>query len=253
MMYSLNEAFVKPQHQKLSSRAPRFRGVAIPFRWEIATLRSLSSASFAMTRGVFTLLFIAFFVLVSCSSKAQERDAALDEVDKKKVLIVYLSRTGNTEAIAEIIHEEVGGDLIDLKLEIPYPEDYDKIVAQVDRENETGYLPPLKTEIENIQKYNIVFIGFPTWDMQLPPPMKSFLNEYDLSGKTVIPFNTNGGYGVGSSFRQVENLCPDSNIPEGFSIKGGLERDGIYLAIKGERREEARAEVTRWLRNIEIQ
>lgn len=69
-------------------------------------------------------------------------------------------------------------------------------------------------------------------------PMKSFLHEYDLSGKMVIPFNTHGVYCMGSSFRQVEDLCPDSNILEGFSIKGGLERDGIYLDIKGERREE---------------
>ncbi len=60
-------------------------------------------------------------------------------------------------------------------------------MAQVVRENETGYL--------RIEKYDVLVIGFPTWDMQMPPPMKSFLHEYDLSGKTVIPFNTNTGYG----------------------------------------------------------
>lgn len=142
--------------------------------------------------------------------------------------------------------------MVALELETPYPEDYKAIVAQVDRENETGYLPPLKTSIENIQGYDTVFVGFPTWDMQLPPPMKSFLNEYDLSGKTVIPFNTNGGYGVGSSFQTVEDLCPDASLLEGFSMKGGLERDGVLLAIKGERREEARAEVIEWLRSIRV-
>ena len=202
--------------------------------------------------GPLTLLVIALFVLLSCPSKAQERDTAPDGVGQEKVIIVYLSRTGNTEAIAEIIREETGGEMVELKLQSPYPEDYDKIVAQVDRENETGYLPPLKTEIKNFRDYDIVFIGFPTWDMQLPPPMKSFLSEYDLSGKTVIPFNTNGGYGVGSSFEQVEGLCPDSNILQGFSTKGGLERDGIYLAIKGDRREKARAEVVGWLESIQI-
>lgn len=172
---------------------------------------------------------------------------AQGNTDSQNVLIVYLSRTNNTEAIAEIIQDEVGGDLVELELETPYPEDYDAIVAQVDRENETGYLPPLKTQIENIQDYDTVFLGFPTWDMQLPPPMKSFLNEYDLSDKTVIPFNTNGGYGVGSGFQDVEERCPDCNNLEGFSIKGGLERDGIYLDIKGERREEVRTEVKEWL------
>ena len=199
----------------------------------------------------FTLLFIAFFGLASCS-KAQEQNATAIDVDKENVLIVYLSRTGNTEAVAEIIHNEVGGTMVGLELETPYPADYDAIVAQVDRENETGYLPPLKTKIENFQEYDTVFLGFPTWDMQLPPPMKSFLNQYDFSGKTVIPFNTNGGYGVGSSFQTVEELSPDANILEGFSIKGGLERDGILLAIEGERREEVRAEVIEWLQSIQV-
>jgi flavodoxin len=176
----------------------------------------------------------------------------MDEGDQKKVLIVYLSRTGNTEAIGEIIHEEAGGTLVELKLKKPYPEDYDEIVAQVDQENETGYLPPLKTKIENIQDYNTLFIGFPTWEMQLPPQVKSFLNECNLGNKTVIPFNTHGGYGLGRSIQQVEELCPDSNIFESFSIKGGLERDGIYLLIKGERREEAHAKVVEWLQRIRL-
>lgn len=201
----------------------------------------------------FTLLLVSLFGLISCSSNAQEQDAATGEIDKENIVIVYLSRTGNTEAVAEIIRREVGGEMVELKLETPYPENYDKIVSQVDQENERGYLPPLETEIENIQEYGIVFIGFPTWDMQLPPPMKSFLSEYDLSGKTVIPFNTNGGYGLGSSLRQIQSLCPDSNILDAFSTKGGLERDGIYLAIEGERRDQVHAEVMDWLQSIEIQ
>lgn len=198
----------------------------------------------------FSLLFIAFFGLFSCSSKAQ--DKTTEAVDSGDILIVYLSRTGNTEAVAEIIRQEVGGTLVELKLETPYPENYDAIVAQVDRENETGYLPPLKTKIENIQDYDTVFVGFPTWDMQLPPPMKSFLTEYDLGGKTVIPFNTNGGYGLGSSIQQIEALCPECNILEIFSARGGLERDGIYLAIEAERREKVHAKVIDWLQRIQM-
>jgi flavodoxin len=168
------------------------------------------------------------------------------------VVIVYLTRTGNTEAVAEVIREKVGGDMVRLELETSYPEDYDAVVSQVDRENERGVVPPLKTKVEDIGKYDPVFLGFPTWDMQLPPPMKSFLHDHDLRGKTVIPFNTNGGYGVGSSFRTVEALCPDSTVLEGFSTRGGLERDGIYLAIKGERRNEVHAEVTGWLERIQM-
>ena len=88
--------------------------------------------------------------------------------------------------------------------------------------------------------------------MQLPPPMKSFLHKYNLKGKTVIPFNTNAGYGVGSSFQTVKELCPDSKVLEGFSIKGGVERDGIYFVMKGEKVKQAQAEVKKWLQKISI-
>ena len=125
-------------------------------------------------------------------------------------------------------------------------------MQQVVKENETGYLPPLKTKIDSIEKYEVVFIGFPTWDMQMPPPMKSLLQKYDLSGKTVIPFNTNAGYGVGSGFQTVKELCKNSTILKGFEIKGGIERDGQYLVIKDEKAIEAEAMVKEWLQKIKI-
>jgi flavodoxin len=196
-----------------------------------------------------------FLTLISFSCSSQTNDskgeAALMD-HSEEMLIVYLSRTNNTKAIAEIIQENVGGALIALELEAPYPENYKQTVDQVARENETGFLPPLKTKIKNIQKYDVVFIGFPTWGMQLPPPMKSFLRQYDLTGKTVIPFNTNGGYGIGSSFDTVKELCPNSKVVEGFSIKGGVERDGILFVMEGKKEKEARLKVKQWLRSINI-
>jgi len=107
-------------------------------------------------------------------------------ISHKNILIVYLSRTNNTKAIAEIIQRNVGGTLIALELEKPYPENYQQTVKQVVKENETGYLPALKTKIDSIEKFDVVFVGFPTWDMKMPPPVKSFLKQYNLNGKTVI-------------------------------------------------------------------
>jgi flavodoxin len=198
-------------------------------------------------------LLTVFFGLVSfcCSSQANDTKPKVNFTDRaEKILIVYLSRTNNTKAIAQIIHENVGGTLVALELVNPYPEDYKAIVEQVVKENETGFLPPLKTKIENIGKYDVVFVGFPTWGMQLPPPMKSFLSQYDLDGKTVVPFNTNGGYGIGSTFETVKDLCPKSKILEGLSIKGGVERDGIYFVIEGEREKQAQLQIRKWLRKI---
>jgi hypothetical protein len=88
--------------------------------------------------------------------------------------------------------------------------------------------------------------------MQLPPPVKSFLRQNDLKGKTVIPFNTNGGYGPGSSFETVRKLCLQCTVLQGFVIRGGSERDGEPLAIQGARAEEARKEVESWLRSIGV-
>ena len=192
---------------------------------------------------------ISLLVLMTCTVFSSCLHAQLA---KKEILIVYLSRTNNTKAIAEIIHKNVGGTLVALELATPYPENYQATVAQVSKENETGYLPPLKTKIDNIKKYDVVFVGFPTWGMQLPPPMKSFLKQYSLEGKTVIPFNTNAGYGVGGCFQTVKNLCPQSTVLEGFEIKGGIERDGQLLVIKDNKRIEAEKEVKKWLTKIKF-
>jgi len=200
-------------------------------------------------------MLFAFFLLVSGCSSSQIKEISRktdNTLNPAKVLIVYLSRTNNTKTIAEIIQKNVGGKLVALELVKPYPDNYRATVQQVVKENETGYLPPLKTKIDSIEKYDVVFLGFPTWDMKMPPPMKSFLHEYNPSGKTIIPFNTNAGYGVGSSFQTVKELCPDSKILEGFEIEGGVERDGKYLVIKDEKAKEAETEVKKWLQKIKV-
>ena len=202
-----------------------------------------------------THLFLVSALLISaCSSSAiREVNSKTDTASKPtKILIVYLSRTNNTKTIADIIHRNVGGTLVALELKKPYPEDYRATVEQVVRENETGYLPPLKTKIDSIQNYDVVFVGFPTWGMKLPPPMKSFLHEYDLSGKTIIPFNTNDGYGIGSSFETVKELCPNSKMLDGFTIKGGVESDGRPRLSKDENAKEAEREVKKWLQKIKL-
>ncbi len=213
-----------------------------------------------MTTMILHGLLALLLLIGACSSQTEpEHDLVTDEAtvdpDKAlpdKILIVYLSRTKNTRAVAEIIHSQVGGTLVALELEKPYPENYQATVQQVVRENETGSLPPLKTNVDRIQQYDVVFLGFPTWGMQLPPPMKSFLRQYDFRGKTIIPFNTNGGYGIGSSFETVNELCPDSKILEGFTTQGGSERDGHYLVLKGEKASEVEANVKRWLKKLKL-
>lgn len=201
-------------------------------------------------------LLLGCFLLASVCVWCQKKDIesrVTSTLDPDKVLIVYLSRTHNTKALAEIIHENIGGTLVALELENPYPENYKATVQQVVKENATGFLPPLKTQINSMQNYDFVFVGFPTWGMKLPPPMKSFLLQYDLQGKTVVPFNTNAGYGIGSSFEKVKSLCPNSIILEGYSTKGGVERDDILYVMEGEKQQQVQGEVKKWLQKLNLQ
>ncbi len=192
-----------------------------------------------------TALITFLFIIMFCSCSNAQNSAS-----EKNILIVYLSRTNNTKAVAEMIHEKLGCDLVALEKKDPYPENYQEIVNQVARENDEGFLPELKTRIDNLKNYDTIFIGFPTWDMQMPPPMKTFLTENDFSGKTVIPFNTNAGFGVGRGFEQVKEFCSDSEILEGFSVEGGYEKKGVFLAIKNQRAVEVENEVEKWLQKI---
>lgn len=194
---------------------------------------------------------LSILLILSCSSHAQEPEHAKDKNSTdEKVLIVYLSRTKNTKSVAEIIQQKVGGDLVSLELVNPYPEHYQTTVNQVADENSKDYLPTLKTKIHGIEKYDIIFVGFPTWGMQLPPPMKSFLKQYNLSGKTIVPFNTNGGYGIGNTFETVKKLCANSKVLEGFSTKGGIERDGILFVMEGDKENLVQNQVQKWLKKI---
>lgn len=198
-------------------------------------------------------LWICLVTILSSCLNAQEAVPSKAEFLKdKKVLIVYLSRTKNTKTIAEIIRQQVKGDIVALELQQPYPENYQQIVAQVAKENEQGILPTILTKIDSIEKYDVVFLGFPTWGMQLPPPFKSFLTQNKFKRKTVIPFNTNAGYGVGSSFNTVKELLPNSKVLEGFTIKGGIEKDGILFVMDGEMKIEAEQKVKEWLNKISL-
>lgn len=198
------------------------------------------------------MMIVTICLYSSCSKAQSSVELEKDSLNTNNILIVYLTRTKNTKTVAQIIHKQTGGKLVELELQNPYPENYKAIVDQVARENETGFLPPLKTKIDSIEKCDTIFIGFPTWGMQLPPPMKSFLSQYNLKGKTIIPFNTNAGYGVGSSFDKIKELCIECKILEGFSIKGGIERDGILFVMEGEKKIEAEKEIQKWLKKIGI-
>ena len=144
-----------------------------------------------------------------------------------RILVAYLSRSGNTRVIAGTLPRALGADLFEIKPVRPYPEDYEQHVAQATRERDSGFEPPLAEKVANIAIYDEIYLGFPVWGETMPPPVRSFLKTHDLRGKTVRPFITHGGYGVGSSPAVLTNHAPDApdaRIEEAFVIEADQER-----------------------------
>ena len=157
----------------------------------------------------------------------------------KKILVAYFSYSGNTREIANQIHNIAGGDIFEIQTVKPYPADYDAVVKQARQELASGYKPALKTKVDNIKSYDLVFIGYPNWCGTVPAPVKTFLSEYDLSGKTVVPFCTHGGGGPGRGVMDISKLCPKSTLLDSFAILGSDVKT-------------AQNKVSEWLRKIKI-
>lgn len=139
---------------------------------------------------------------------------------KGNILIAYYSRSGNTRKIAELIHDEVGGTIFEIQPEEPYPADYDLALAQAKKEIQARYRPALKSKIEGIEAYDTIIIGSPNWWSTIAPPVAAFLSEYDLSGKTIVPFCTHGGGGQANVLKGIAGLCSGSTVLTGFDIYG---------------------------------
>jgi flavodoxin len=158
---------------------------------------------------------------------------------KNDILIAYYSWHGNTRKIAELIERRTGGTLFEIEPVQPYTTDYRALVAQAKEEIQTGFRPELKA-LPEITSYPVVFLGTPIWWHTMAPPLATFIDHFDLSGKTVAPFHTHGGGGVGSFERDIAKKCQNSTVTEGF---GAYERGGS----------ETGRQIGSWLSSIGLQ
>jgi len=136
-------------------------------------------------------------------------------------IIIYFSRSGNTQNLARMIYNKVGGDMLELTVTNRYPSDYSQAVERANDERDNQEYPEIDTDVPNLSQYDTVYLGYQTWSMTLSNPMISFLMEYgsNFSDKTIYPFSTNAGYGEGDSIKRIEELTPDSNVAISFSIQ----------------------------------
>ena len=126
--------------------------------------------------------------------------------------------TGNTGVVADMIAQATGADLFSIRTVEQYPDTYDATIDQGQQEQSDGARPELATHLENLDSYDTIFLGFPNWWGDMPMAVYSFLDEVDLSGKTVIPFVTSGGSGFSNTISTIQQMEPQATVQEGLSI-----------------------------------
>ncbi|MDO4576088.1 MAG: flavodoxin [Planctomycetia bacterium] len=163
-----------------------------------------------------------------------EQEMNRSEVKKEKALVIYFSHSGNTRRIAELIQKNTGADLFEVKSVEPYPEDYNTVVEQARKEIDAGFQPAIQKGVENLAEYGVIYFGSPCWWATIAPPLATLLTTGDFAGKTIRPFMTHEGSGMGRSVADIKKYAPDATVQTGLAIFGH--------AVKS-----AEPEVKKWL------
>ena len=157
----------------------------------------------------------------------------------RKMLVAFFSHTGNTRAIAGMIQEATGADIFEIVPANPYPESYGDVLARGRQELNDNMMPKLKSEVPSLAPYDVIFVGSPNWFNTVVPPVMTFLSGRDFTGKTIVPFITPGGGGLGKSVQDVKRLAPGATLLEGRAFRGDAVKD-------------AGADVLVWLRGLKL-
>ena len=139
---------------------------------------------------------------------------------------------GNTQYIAQAIQQSVGGDLFAIETVQEYPGTHDELLEFAYNELQDNARPELAAQIENPDDYSVIFLGYPNWNSDLPMPLYTFLENYDFSGKTIIPFVTHGGSGFSRTISTIQELQPGATVAEdGFSVSRNAVADAAQDAM----------------------
>lgn len=152
-------------------------------------------------------------VLIAYFSVPEDVSGA-DAVAGASVVVKDGVKMGNTEYVSKLIQETIGGDLFRIETVENYPMDHDDLVDQAADEQNDNKRPALSSKIDNLDQYDTIILGFPNWWADLPMPVYTFLEEYDLSGKTIIPFVTHGGSGFSSTIRTISKLQSGAQVSD---------------------------------------
>lgn len=164
----------------------------------------------------------------------------VDTVAGASRVVVNGEVLGNNQCIAQLIQQETGGDLFRIETVQEYPGSHDPLLEFAYEEKAEDARPELATQLENLDSYDVIFLGYPNWNADLPMPLYTFLEEYDFSGKTIVPFTTHGGSGFSRTIQTIQELQPDATVVE----------DG--LSISRNNVADAQSDVASWVADLGI-
>lgn len=167
----------------------------------------------AKATGDGTKILIAYFTWADNTVVESPESVDVDASTSASVLV-----PGNAAMMAQWIQEEVGGDLFSIRVTEPYSSDYDTCLERAREEKAADARPELSSHVENMEDYDVIILGFPNWWYTCPMAVFSFVEEYDLSGKTVIPFCTHGTAGLATTVRDLTRRLPDSTVLEPLGV-----------------------------------
>ncbi|MGI6028754.1 MAG: flavodoxin [Candidatus Heteroscillospira sp.] len=164
----------------------------------------------------------------------------MTEEEANSTVVINGEVLGNTQYMAYVIRDTLGADIFRIEPETPYPTDHEILVDLALEEQNDNARPAIKDSVEDMEQYDTIFIGYPIWWSDMPMILYSFFDEYDFSGKTIVPFGTHGGSSFAGTPRTIAELEPDAEILDGMTIS----RDRI---------QDAGQDIVGWVNGLELQ
>lgn len=152
------------------------------------------------------------------TSSRQSNSTPQENLSDTSKLIVYFSWSGNTRRVAEEIQRQTDAQLVELEPQQPYTSDYDELLDVARDQQRQQARPAIANTIDNIDSYDVIFVGYPNWWGDMPMILYTFFDQYDLSGKTIVPFVTSGGSGFSDTLSTIEELESEATLLEGLSL-----------------------------------
>ena len=195
------------------------------------------------------MMLAAIVPLASCAQIQSKKK--VEEMKNKKILVAYFSRAdenynvgyiekGNTQVVAEMIAEETGCTLFHIETVTPYPADYNECIDLAKKEMSSGARPAILSDA-NVEAYDVIYLGYPNWWGEVPMAVYTFIEKHSWHGKTVIPFCTHEGSGLGSTVGRLKTECQGATFLPGLAIQGTVAQNN---------RNQARQSVKAWLKKL---